>query len=133
MPRRGHAAHFAVRGRGRSPASRSPHADRQLLSLRHVREREPLISVFVLPPFEGVVVFMSTRANPLPHGLRLIGRRLGTVLVGALDEHLPLSNHGETGVANGSRASKRSLVLGGGQTHTPPTKAGDTGLPHYLA
>src|SRR5262249_47866579 len=49
------------------------------------------------------------------------------------DEHLPLSKPGETGVANGSRARKRSLVLGGGQTHTPPTKAGETDIPVCVA
>jgi hypothetical protein len=39
-----------------------------------------------------VIDLVPARANPLPHGLRLVGRRLRAVLVGALDQHLLLAS-----------------------------------------
>jgi hypothetical protein len=57
----------------------------QFFCLRNIGERKPVIPVFVFPSLKGMIVFVAARANPLPQ--RLIGRRLSTKLVGALDRH----------------------------------------------
>jgi hypothetical protein len=82
----------------------------QFFCLRNIGERKPVIPVFVFPSLKGMIVFVAARANPLPQ--RLIGRRLSTKLVGALDQHHNLALCSLTAARSCATAARHSGPFG---------------------
>jgi hypothetical protein len=61
---------------------------RKLSRLPVIAKTEPVILVLEDATLQGAVVFPAASADPLPHRVSLIRRRLSAILVGAPDQHL---------------------------------------------